>query len=466
MMSLSGRAVIALLSVSLAALGQSVPNSADQLLQYRKDLAVNRNSSLAHFRIAEILSQQGDYQSAANEFREALSGDLQPRWIEVWAHVDLGQIYELTGQRARAVNEYQLAVSTNDNTQGALTEANGHLRSPNANTTIAAPQDLLASSEPEYSDEARLAELEGTVIVTAASGADQSGRPEDLRVTQSLGLGLDEKALLAVQQWRFKPNSKPTSVAVDFSLHFKPSRWHLIGVDFHNPQGASRPTVLSAFYPAGAGVFNSTAIEEGRLLGAIGRQAFVALTFDVDEQGVPTHIQVTRTSADVWNDQATAVLRGWRFASGMKDGRPVSVSCTFDFAWGPRSLEPKVIAQILGALHQPQGPATFLGQPEPIYSPDPPYPVQSRDAGVVGTVWAILVIDENGMPRDVRVLKGLGPVIDGSVTDALRQWRFRPLLLNGQSASAGVSVEVNFELPDRVSSKILEPPRAMRVPQQ
>ena len=466
MMSLSGRAVIALLSVSLAALGQSVPNSADQLLQYRKDLAVNRNSSLAHFRIAEILSQQGDYQSAANEFREALSGDLQPRWIEVWAHVDLGQIYELTGQRARAVNEYQLAVSTNDNTQGALTEANGHLRSPNANTTIAAPQDLLASSEPEYSEEARLAELEGTVIVTAASGADQSGRPEDLRVTQSLGLGLDEKALLAVQQWRFKPNSKPTSVAVDFSLHFKPSRWHLIGVDFHNPQGASRPTVLSAFYPAGAGVFNSTAIEEGRLLGAIGRQAFVALTFDVDEQGVPTHIQVTRTSADVWNDQATAVLRGWRFASGMKDGRPVSVSCTFDFAWGPRSLEPKVIAQILGALHQPQGPATFLGQPEPIYSPVPPYPVQARNAGVVGTVWAILVIDENGMPRDVRVLKGLGPVIDGSVTDALRQWRFRPLLLNGQSASAGVSVEVNFELPDRVSSKILEPPRAMRVPRQ
>ena len=459
--------LIAVLGVSLAVgFGQNVPDPAEQLLQYRKDLEVNHNGSLAHFRIAEILSQQGNYQSAANEFREALSGDLQPRWIEVWAHIGLGEIYELTGQRDRAVNEYQLAVRTNDNTQGALAEANGRLRSPNATTTVTAPQDLLARSEPEYSEEAQLAELEGTVIVTLASGADQSGQPEDLRVTQSLGLGLDEKAILAVEQWRFQPNTKSTSVAVDFSLHFKPSRWHLIGVDFHPPEGATRPTVLSAFYPAGAGVFNSTAIEEGRLLGAIGRQAFVALTFDVDEQGVPIHIQVARTSDDIWNDQATAVLRGWRFTPGMKDGKPVSVSCTFDFAWGPRSLEPRVVAQIRGLLHQPQGPATFLGHPEPIYSPDPPYPEQARNAGLDGTVRAMLVIGEDGAPRDVRVLQGLGPLIDGSVTEALRQWRFRVALLNGQTAIAGVMVEVNFQLPDRVSSKIVDPPRATRVVQQ
>ncbi len=441
-------------------LGQNVPNPAEQLQQYRKDLEVNRTSSLAHFRIAELLTQRGDYQSAANEFREALSGDLQPPWIEVWAHVDLGEIYELTGQRDRAVNEYQLAVSTNDNTQGALTEATAHLRSADAVTSLTAPQELLAIAEPEYSEEAALAELEGTVIVTAAGGADQSGRPEELRVKQSLGLGLDEKALLAVQQWRFRPNTKPTSVAVDFSLHFKPSRWHLIGVDFRPPEGATRPTVLSAFYPAGAGVFNSTAIEEGRLLGAIGRQAFVGLSFDVDEHGIPTNIQVARTSDDVWNDQATTVLRGWRFTPGMKDGRPVSVSCTFDFAWGPRSLEPRVIAQIRGALHQPQGPATFLRQLEPIYSPDPLYPEQARKDRVSGTARAMLVIDENGTPRDVRVLEGLGLAIDGSVTEALRQWRFRPPpLVNGQPVTAGVLVEVNFQLPDRVSSKILDAPR-------
>ena len=98
---------IAMLGVSMAAgFGQQV---IAPLEQYQKDLEAHRNSSLAHFRIGEILSQQGNYQAAANELREALSGDLQPRWTEAWAHIYLGRIYDATGQRDRAVREHQLA---------------------------------------------------------------------------------------------------------------------------------------------------------------------------------------------------------------------------------------------------------------------------------------------------------------------------------------------------------------------
>ena len=457
-MSFSETVVIVLISMA-ALFGQTVPDPGSQLQNYRKDLEGNRNSSLAHFRIAEILSQQGDYPAAANEFREALSGDLQPRWIEAWSHVDLGEIYEITGQADRAANEYKLAVQTGDNTQGALAEANAHLRSGDSIPTLTAPQDLLTRSDPEYSQEARVAELEGTVLLRAAGGADQSGRPQDLRVDRSLGLGLDEQALFAVQQWRFGPNTTPTSVAVDFSLHVKASRWHLIGVDFRPPEGATRPTVLSAFYPAGAGVFNAAAIDEGRLLGAMGRQAFVTLSFDVDESGVPTNIQAARSSDAVWNDQATTVLRAWRFTPGTKDGKPVVVPCTFDFAWGPRSLEPREIARVVSELHQPPPPTTFLGTPEPIYRPNPQYPEQARNAGVEGTVTAMLVIGEDGSPTDIRLVKGLQPAVDGSVIDALRQWRFRARLLNGVPANTGVLVEITFQAPDRVSSRILDPPR-------
>lgn len=452
--------LIAGLGFSLAAgFGQGVADPAAQLLEYRQDLQAKRNSSLAHFRIAEIMTRQGDYQSAANEFREALSGDLQPRWLEVWSHVDLGEIYELTGQRDRALNEYRLAIRTDDNTQGALTEARAHLQSTDAVTSSTAPQELLSRAEAEYSAEARIAELEGTVILTADSGTDQNGRPVDLRVTQSLGLGLDEEAMQAVQQWRFKLGTKTLSVAVDFSLNSKPSRWHLIGVDFRPPEGATRPTVLSAFYPAGAGVFNSAAIEQAQLLGAMGRQAFVALTFDVDESGVPTHIQAERSSDTVWNDQAITVLRGWRFQPGIKDGKPVPVSCTFDFAWGARNLGSKEISRILRELLPPQAAATFLGRPELTYSPDPPYPEQARNAGVNGSLTAILIIGDDGAPRDVRVMKGLGDLIDSSAMSALRQWRFNPTRLNGQQSTQGVVVEIDFQLPDRVSSKILDPPR-------
>ncbi|MBC7926536.1 MAG: peptidase M1 [Bryobacteraceae bacterium] len=102
----------------------------DGLKEYQKALDVARNSSLAHYRVAEVFMLQNNYQSAANEFREALNGDLEPRWTEVWAHINLGKIFDITGQRERAVNEYTLAVRTKDNSQGALEEASKYLKQP------------------------------------------------------------------------------------------------------------------------------------------------------------------------------------------------------------------------------------------------------------------------------------------------------------------------------------------------
>jgi len=461
------------LAIAIAMLGVSMAvgfsqGATDPLTQYRKDLDANRNSSLAHFRIGEILSQQADYQAAANELREALSGDLQPRWTEVWAHIYLGRIYDATGQHDRAVREHQLAYGTGDNTQDAITEATEYLRSVGvtpaapAHLVRTAPSELLARTDPEYSDEARVAELEGTVVVTGVASED--GHASELRVSKSLGLGLDEKAIEAVQRWRFKPGTGSISAPVDFSLPSKQSRWHLIGVDFHPPEGASRPTVLSAYYPGGAGVFNSPAIEEGRLLGGIGRQAFITLSFDVNEGGMPVNIQVVRSSDRVWDDQATAVLRQWRFTPGMKDGKPVSVPCAFDFVWGPRNLGSEQVTRLLSALHPPPPSSDIVVMPAVIYSPDPPYPEQARNAGLEGMVQVVLTVGEDGAPRDSRVLQGLDPAIDESVIATLGQWRFRPALLNGQVASPLVVVEVRFQLPDGVISTIHGPPRSTARP--
>jgi tetratricopeptide (TPR) repeat protein len=103
---------------------------ADALKEFQTALEVNKNSSLAHYRIAEVFFLQRNYQSAANEYRESLNGDGEPRWTEVWSHVQLGKIFDVTGQRERATNEYRQALQTNDNTQGALEEARKYLQSP------------------------------------------------------------------------------------------------------------------------------------------------------------------------------------------------------------------------------------------------------------------------------------------------------------------------------------------------
>jgi aminopeptidase N len=102
----------------------------EALKEYQKALEVNRNSSLAHYRVAELFFLQNNYQSAANEFREALNGDLEPKWVEVWCRINLGKIFDITGQRERAVNEYNLAIRTKDNTQGAQEEAAKYLKEP------------------------------------------------------------------------------------------------------------------------------------------------------------------------------------------------------------------------------------------------------------------------------------------------------------------------------------------------
>jgi tetratricopeptide (TPR) repeat protein len=102
----------------------------EALAEYQKALDINRYSSLAHYRIGDVFFQQGNYQSAANEFRESLNGDQEPAWTEVWAHINLGMIFDITGQRERAVNEYQLAIRTRDDTQGAQDVARKYLESP------------------------------------------------------------------------------------------------------------------------------------------------------------------------------------------------------------------------------------------------------------------------------------------------------------------------------------------------
>ena len=111
--------------------GQALVQQGDlpgALTEFNKALDINKNSSLAHYRIADVFFLQRNYQAAANAYRESLNGDGEPRWTEVWSRIQLGKIFDITGQRERAVNEYRQAVQTNDNTFGALDEARRYLQ--------------------------------------------------------------------------------------------------------------------------------------------------------------------------------------------------------------------------------------------------------------------------------------------------------------------------------------------------
>jgi len=100
------------------------------IAQYQEALKSNPQSSLASYRIGEVLFSQRNFQASVDAFRDALRGDDEPPWTEVWSHISIGKIFDCTGQRDRAINEYRLAVQTNDNTQGAVNEARQDLQKP------------------------------------------------------------------------------------------------------------------------------------------------------------------------------------------------------------------------------------------------------------------------------------------------------------------------------------------------
>lgn len=167
---------------------------------------------------------------------------------------------------------------------------------------ISAPRVAL-KVEPDYSEEARRSRFEGTVVLFVV--VDKNGAPRDLKVIRSLGLGLDEKAIEAVEKWKFNPGKKDdkpvavqATIEVNFRLLVETGGWRLGSISFQPPAGAARPRVTHTKFP-GSSDFGGT--------------AFAALSFLVDEHGKPRDVHVDKASDPKWERKIADVVRDWRF---------------------------------------------------------------------------------------------------------------------------------------------------------
>jgi aminopeptidase N len=132
----------------------------DAIGQYQRALSIQPNRPLANFRMGEAFFYQKNYQAGANAFREALQTVPEPqeKWTEVWSHIYLGKIFDLLGQRERAVNEYSKAKQTNDDTGNAQATAESFLKKPYSEGAVsaavpggvgAAPAQAPAAAQPD-----------------------------------------------------------------------------------------------------------------------------------------------------------------------------------------------------------------------------------------------------------------------------------------------------------------------------
>lgn len=87
-----------------------------------------------------------------------------------------------------------------------------------------------------------------------------------------------------------------------------------------------------------------------------------------------------------------------------------------------------------------------ISAPQAISTPDPEYTEEARNAKAEGTCILWLIVDDQGNPRDIRVLRGLGFGLDQKAIDAVKQWRFQPALKDGHAVNVQIRVEVGFRL--------------------
>jgi periplasmic protein TonB len=84
--------------------------------------------------------------------------------------------------------------------------------------------------------------------------------------------------------------------------------------------------------------------------------------------------------------------------------------------------------------------------PHTTYAPDPKYPKKARKAHDRGVVLLDLVVGTDGLPRDVKVDRGLTPELEQAAIDTVKQWKFAPATKDGRPVAVLIKVEVNFRL--------------------
>ncbi|PYV44779.1 MAG: hypothetical protein DMG06_05250 [Acidobacteria bacterium] len=192
--------------------------------------------------------------------------------------------------------------------------------------------------EPEYTEGARKARLEGTVVLYVEVASD--GSPERFRVLRSLGLGLDEKAVEAVRQWRFQPETRygmPVTMATIVLVNFQLPA-DSVETEFRaKAKGAGEifrvmpgngivpPQVVSRVEP--------TYTQQAR---DAYRQGVVILYVEVAPEGQTENVQVLQSVGMGLDESAVESIRQWKFRPATKDGKPVRVTMVSEVNFSSR----------------------------------------------------------------------------------------------------------------------------------
>lgn len=336
------------------------------------------------------------------------------------------------------------------------------------------PPKIIKKVDPVYPEKARSAYIEGIVVLKTRT--DVFGRVENVSVEKSDDPALDQAAIDAVRQWVYepaivygRPKSAEFTVAVRFMLDEEKGgkaggveggvKGGVEGGVAGGVAGGVKGGVVGGIQkaevekkrqefeqdavPVKGNVRQPTLIkrvdpfypEESRKRGIEG---VVILEAKIDERGRVIDVFVLRSIPDL--DQAAIdAVKQWVYEPLVIDGKPrrALFTTTVRFQLGEKDIEK--FAE--GAVKVKDE----IKPPQIIKMVQPVYPEEARKAGIEGVVILEARTDIYGRVRDVMVLRSI-PALNRAAIDAVRQWVYEPLVIEGKPREAVFTTTVRFSL--------------------
>jgi TonB family protein len=345
------------------------------------------------------------------------------------------------------------------------------------------PPKLIKPVDPVYPEAARKANVEGVVILEAKT--DTYGKVASVKVLRSIPL-LDQAAVDAVRQWVYEPmvvDGKPQEVTFTVTVRFdlnkdkKPAGGGVVGgvkggvstgvgggvaagVEGGIQGGVQGGAVVGglAANPEDLKQFEGDAvravgeIKPPRLVKQvapvypkIARQArvegLVIVEAKTDEQGDVVATRILR-SIPILDQAALDAVRQWKYEPLVIDGKPRKVIFTVTVRFVLDEPEKRAYTKFSEGAVRAEG---DVKPPKLVKEMAPIYPEVARVAGVEGVVILGVKTDEQGTVKDVIVLRSI-PLLDQAAIDAVRQWVYEPMVIDGKAVPVVFTVTVRFQL--------------------
>jgi TonB family protein len=170
---------------------------------------------------------------------------------------------------------------------------------------------------------------------------------------------------------------------------------------------------------------------------------------DVQAEDGPPRLMVSAIDA----------VRQWRYKPSLLNGEPTEVNTVIRIEFKlddasatvrPGSTEVAQAEQeyrdTLSAIHAAKKVGGGVSAPMPIYQVEPEYSEEAKQAKFMGIVLVGLVVDANGSPQDVHVVRGVGLGLNDKAIEAVKQYKFKPAMEDGKPVAAQINIEVNFKI--------------------